>query len=59
MLRQRESVCVCLCACVFLWGEGDPSSRPMPLLFQRCLSPPAKEGNKEVQRNGDSYLVQI
>lgn len=40
----------------FLWGEGDPSSRPMPLC---CLSPPARGGNKEVQRNGDSYLVHI
>lgn len=42
--------------CFFYGGEGDPSSRPMP---RCCLSPPARGGNKEVQRNGDSYLVHI
>lgn len=42
-------------------GEGALSSQPMAGLPQRRVSPPAKEGNKEVgdtgvHRNGLPYL---
>lgn len=38
--RESDAETVKPGECFFLWGEGDPSSQPMPLLPLHRSSPP-------------------